>query len=87
MDITTKSAPTWSTLCTCRCDSNGNGKQISINGEARVYSWHIVFAKRENIELGTQVRVLDGATGAVVAVGEVIKSGSCNMLPYSEIFL
>ena len=86
-DIVTPAVKVWDDVCPCRVDSNGNGKKIAIGGEVRVYAWHVVFAKRDMVDLGTQVRVLDGQTRAIKAEGDVIKSGSANMLPYSELFL
>lgn len=74
------------TLCECRCDDNGQLKQVGVGGQGIVYNYHIVFEKREKIKEGTKVKVLNQDL-TVRGEGTVIKNAERNALNYSEIWL
>lgn len=76
---------TWVERGRCRCDDNGQMKQISVNGAMFDFSYHVVYTG-ERIANGTDVKVLDEA-GELRGSGKVKKSGKCNYLQYSEVWM
>lgn len=76
---------TWKTIGPCRCDDNGQMKQISVNGTMFDFSYHVVY-ESERITPGADVQVLD-ELGEVRGSGKVSKSAKCNFLPYSELWV
>ena len=75
---------TWETVGGCRCDDNGAMKQIGINGIGQLYNYHVVY-EGPNIPIGTKIRCLNGED--VRGEGKVLKSGKCNFLGYSELWV
>ncbi len=62
----------------CFCHDNSQNKEISVNGKAWVYSYHVVY-EGSKIPLDTKVRCL-GLDNSVIGEGLVIKNAEC----YSE---
>lgn len=76
---------TWKTIGECRCDDNGQMKQISVNGTMFDFSYHVVY-EGKIITPGTEIRVFD-EVGRTRGFGKVSKSAKCNFLPYSELWV
>jgi hypothetical protein len=73
------------TIGKCRCDDNGQHKQVSVNGILYDYSYHVVH-EGAKLPIGVKVRALD-KDGNVRGEGEVVKSGKCNYFNYSEVWI
>ena len=74
----------WVVIGECRCDDNGQMKQIGINGQVFIFSYHVVY-EGDNLTPGTEVRCLDGKE--VRGEGTVLKSTKCNRLNYAELWM
>jgi hypothetical protein len=75
----------WETVGECRCDDNGQQIKVSVNGMLYDYSYHVVY-EGEKLPVGADVRVLN-EDGGTRGEGSVVKSGECNYLDYSEIWM
>lgn len=71
----------WDELTECFCHDNSQVKEVSINGQLWVYSYHVVY-EGAKIGLGAKVRCIDKSTGTLVGEGDVSKNAEC----YSEDF-
>lgn len=75
----------WEEIGRCRCDDNGQMKQVSVNGSMVDFSYHIVYEGKDVLP-GKEVIVLD-KNGKARGAGKVIKIARCNYLNYSEIWV
>lgn len=66
----------WDELTECFCHDNSQVKEVSINGQLWVYSYHVVYEGKK-IALDTRVQCLDKVTGVLVGAGEVKKNAEC----------
>ena len=75
----------WEEIGRCRCDDNGQMKQVSVNGSMVDFSYHIVYEGKDVLP-GKEVIAIDG-DGNARGAGKVIKIARCNYLNYSEIWV
>lgn len=75
----------WEKIGPCRCDDNGQMKQVSVNGSMVDFSYHIVYEGKDVLP-DMEVIVTD-SSGGVRGAGKVIKINRCNYLKYSEIWV
>ena len=78
------SANDWVEIGQCRCDDNGEMKEVSVNGKVFTPSYHVVY-EGEKISPYTEVRCLEGEE--VRGEGKVLKSTKCNRLNYAELWM
>lgn len=75
----------WEKIGPCRCDDNGQMKQVSVNGSMTDFSYHIVYEGKDVLP-GVEVAVFD-SNGDIRGHGKVIKIARCNYFNYSEIWV
>ncbi len=75
----------WETIGECRCDDNGQAKQISVNGSMIDFNYHVVYEGRDVLP-GEEIEVIDD-DGNKRGEGTVVKIARCNYFNYSEIWV
>lgn len=78
----------WRDVCRCRRDHAGDNEVSDADGRLFRPRWTVVCeGNAPAVFPGDQARVVDPATGSVLAQGRVRDTRKLNLLPYSTIYL